>query len=70
MEDYLDCIFAKLQLAFCKRYRKVHDDEQVYLQLKNMEEKNERVEVYYERSLKLANNLQHETIIATLALGS
>jgi hypothetical protein len=38
------------------------NDEQVYLQLKNMKhEKNEKVEVYYERLLKLANNLQHET---------
>jgi len=26
------------------------------------QEKNERVEVYYERLLKLANNLQHKTI--------
>jgi len=61
MGDYLDGTFAKLQLAFCKRYKKVHDDEQVYLQLKNMKhEKNEKVEVYYERSLKLANNLQHD----------
>jgi len=31
MGDYPDCTFAKLQLAFCKRYKKVHDDEQVYL---------------------------------------
>jgi hypothetical protein len=29
--DYLDCIFAKLQLAFCKRFKKVHNDEQVYM---------------------------------------
>ncbi len=32
------------------------------MQLKNMkQEKNEKVEVYYERLLKLANNLQHKT---------
>jgi len=30
--DYLDCIFIELQLAFCKRYRKVQNDEQVYFQ--------------------------------------
>jgi hypothetical protein len=61
--DYLDCIFVKLQLAFCKRYRKVQNDEQVYLQLKNMKhDKNERVELYYETLLKLANSLQHKTI--------
>jgi hypothetical protein len=60
MGDYPNCIFAKLQLVFYKRYRKVQNDEQVHLQLKNMN-KNEKVEVYYERLLKLANNLQHET---------
>ncbi len=33
------------------------------MQLNNMkQEKNERVEVYYERLLKLANSLQHMTI--------
>jgi hypothetical protein len=49
-------------LAFCERYKKIQNDEQVYLQLKNMkQEKNERVEVYYERLLKLANSLQHRT---------
>jgi hypothetical protein len=31
------------------------------MQLKNMkQEKNERMEVYYERLLKLGNNLQHK----------
>jgi hypothetical protein len=56
--DYPNCTFAKLQLAFCKRYIKDQNDEQVYLQLKNMkQENNERMEVYYERLLKLANNL-------------
>jgi hypothetical protein len=40
----------------------IQNDEQVYLQLKNMkQENNERVEVYYEILLKLANNLQHIT---------
>jgi hypothetical protein len=48
-------------------YRKVQNDEQVYLHLKNMKhEKNERVEVYYERLLKLANSLQHMTIDSLL----
>jgi hypothetical protein len=62
MRDYPNCIFVKLQLVFCKWYIKVHNDEQVYLQLKNMKhEKNERMEVYYERLLKFANNLQHKT---------
>jgi hypothetical protein len=29
--DYLDCTFVELQLAFCKRYKKVQNDELVYL---------------------------------------
>jgi hypothetical protein len=63
MGKYLDCTFAELLLAFCKKYRKVQNDEQVYLKLKNMkQEKNERVEVYYERLSKLASSLQHKTI--------
>jgi hypothetical protein len=62
MRDYPNYIFVKLQLVFCKWYIKVHNDEQVYLQLKNMKhEKNERMEVYYERLLKFTNNLQHKT---------
>ncbi len=31
MGNYLDCIFTKLQLDFCKTYRKVQNDEQIYL---------------------------------------
>jgi hypothetical protein len=31
IEDYLDYTFAELQLAFYKRYKKVQNDEQVYL---------------------------------------
>jgi hypothetical protein len=35
MGDNLDYTFIELQLTFYKRYRKVQNDEQVYLQLKN-----------------------------------
>jgi hypothetical protein len=31
LRDYLDCAIAKLHLAFYKRYKKVQNDEQVYL---------------------------------------
>jgi hypothetical protein len=34
--NYLDCTFVKLYLTFYERYKKVQNDEQVYLQLKNM----------------------------------
>jgi hypothetical protein len=32
------------------------------------QEKNEKVEVYYERVLKLANNLQHKTTHSSLTI--
>jgi hypothetical protein len=58
-----------LQLAFCKRYKKVQNDEQVYLQLKNMkQEKNRRVEVYYGRLVKLVNSFQHKTTDSFLTI--
>jgi hypothetical protein len=48
-----------LLLFFCK-VQKVQNDEQVYLELKSMKQEKEwRVEVYYERLLKLADSLQH-----------
>jgi hypothetical protein len=63
MGDYPNYTFAKLQLFCYKWFIIFQNDEQLYLQLKNMkEEKNERVEVYYDRLLKLANSLQHRTI--------
>jgi hypothetical protein len=67
--DYPNCTFVELQLACCKRYIKDQNDEQVYLQLKNMkQEKNERMEVYYERLLKLANSLKHKTTDSLLTI--
>jgi hypothetical protein len=69
MGDYLDCIFVELQLAFHYWFGTIQNDEQIYLQLKNMKhEKNERVEVYYERLLKLANSLQHKTTNSFLTI--
>jgi len=69
MGHYPDYTFVGLQMAFCKRYKKVQNDEQVYLQLKNMkQEKNEKVEVYYERLLKLANSLKYKTIDNSLII--
>jgi hypothetical protein len=31
-----DCTFSKLVKAFCKHCWKTHNDEQIYLELKNM----------------------------------
>jgi len=55
-------------LAFYKKYKKVQNDEQVYLQLKNMKHMNEKVEVYYERLLMLGNSLQHKIIDSFLPI--
>jgi len=67
MGDYPNYNFAKLQLVFNKKYKKFQSDEQVYLQLKNMKQKkNEKMEVYYERLLKLANSLQQKTTYSFL----
>jgi hypothetical protein len=69
MGDYLNCTFVELQLAFYKWFRTIQNDEQVYIWLKNMKhEKNERVEVYYEKLLKLTNSFQHKTTYSFLTI--
>jgi hypothetical protein len=55
------CRFEDLEAAFCKRYRKVQTYEQEYMVLLMIKQcENEKVEVKYERILKLANCLQHQ----------
>jgi hypothetical protein len=50
MSEYLDYIFSDLTQTFCKRHRKIQNDDQIYVELKNMKQKEiERVEVYYEQ---------------------
>jgi hypothetical protein len=50
-----------LETAFCKRYHTVQNDEQVYMALRVIKHgSDEKVEVYYERILKVANCLQHK----------
>lgn len=47
---------------FHKQYWKVEIDEQVYMALKIIRQtSNKKVEVYYERILKLVNYLKHKT---------
>ncbi len=63
MSKFLNCIFSKLTQAFCKHHRKTQNDEQIYMELKNTkQEETEKMEVYYERILKLAHGLQKLTI--------
>jgi hypothetical protein len=50
--------FVDLEHTFCKHYKIIHNDEQMYLQLKNLKYgTTKKVEVFFERLLKLANNL-------------
>jgi hypothetical protein len=63
MLEFLDYIFLELTQTFCKCHQRTQNDEQIYMELKNMkQEEIERVEVYYERILKLAHGLQVLTI--------
>jgi hypothetical protein len=62
MLEFLDYIFLKFTQAFCKHHQKIQNDEQIYLELKNMKQKEiERVEIYYERIQKLVHGLQVPT---------
>ncbi len=52
------CKFEELGVTFYKRYSKVQTDEQVYMALQMIKQgKDEKVEIYYECTLKLANCL-------------
>jgi hypothetical protein len=54
MSKFPNCIFLELTHAFCKRHWKTQNDEQIYMELKDMKhEETQRVEVYYERIHKL-----------------
>ncbi len=58
MRTPLVCRFEELEVTFCKRYQKVQMDEQVYMALRMLKQGgNEKVEIYYERILKVANCL-------------
>ncbi len=51
----------ELEVAFYKHYRIIQNDEHLYMALKIIKHgSNEKVEVYYEWILKLANYLQHK----------
>jgi hypothetical protein len=36
MLEFPDCTFLELTQAFCKRHQKTHNEEQIYIELKNM----------------------------------
>jgi len=59
MLEFPDYTFLELTQAFCKHHQKTQNDEQIYMELKNMkQEETENVQVYYEWIQKLANGLQ------------
>jgi len=63
MLEYPDYTFSDITQAFCKCHRRTQNDEQIYMELKNMkQEVIKRVEVYYEQIQKLAHGLQVPTI--------
>jgi hypothetical protein len=50
MSKFLDYIFSKLTHVFYKHHQKTQNDKQIYMELKNMKQKEtKRVEVYYEQ---------------------
>ncbi len=50
MSKFLTYIFLKFIQAFGNRHHNTQNDEQIYMELKNMKhEETKRVEVYYER---------------------
>ncbi len=56
VQDHPNCTFEKLEQAFCKRFKIMKNDEEVYMQLQNIQQQTtEHVEVYYECLLKLVD---------------
>jgi hypothetical protein len=62
MSKFPYCTFSELTHAFCKCHQKIQNDEQIYMELKNMkQEETKRVEIYYEQIQKLVHGLQVPT---------
>ncbi len=60
VNNHLDYTFNKFAQTFCRRYRKVQMNEQVYMTLRIIKQNlNERVEEYYEWIFTLASFFQH-----------
>jgi hypothetical protein len=58
VQDHLNCTFKELEQVFCKRFQTMKNDEEVYMQLRTLQQQvGEWVEVYYECLLKLVNYL-------------
>ncbi len=63
MLKFLDCTFFELTIFFYKCHQKTQNNEQIYMELKNIKRGEIKwVEVYYECIQKLAHGLQTPTI--------
>ncbi len=61
MQSHSGCTFLKLEATFCKHYRIIQNDKQVYMDVGVIQQgSDEMVEVYYEQILKLTDYLQHK----------
>jgi hypothetical protein len=57
-QDHPNFTFEKLEQTFCKWFKTLKNDKEVYMQLRNIQQQTiERVEVYYEHLIKLINFL-------------
>jgi hypothetical protein len=58
VQDHPNFTFEKLEQTFCKWFKTLKNDEEVYMQLWNIQQQTiERVKVYYEHLIKLTNFL-------------
>ncbi len=63
MSKFPNFIFSELTQAFCKCHQKIQNNNQIYMELKNMKHEGiKRVEVYYGWIQKLVHGLQIPTI--------
>jgi hypothetical protein len=67
VQDHPNCTFEELEQTFCKWFKIMKNDKEVYMQ--NIQQQIvEHVEVYYEHLLKLANCLQVRTTYVFLTI--
>jgi len=58
VHDHPSCMFGKLEQVFCKWFQIMKNDEEIYMQLRNIQRQIAKcVEVYYEQLFELTNCL-------------
>jgi hypothetical protein len=62
VQDHPNCIFEKLEQAFCKHFQIMKNDKEVYMQLKNFQQQvDEQVGFYYEPLLQFPKHVCNHT---------